>query len=100
MNIVFDDFGMWKSYFLPDFWSNNDSITTKKTFCSKIICEALQYANVHEVSNRIPSIATPSRLYNDIKSSTRRVCASVPYKRDEMVKQKTICFQNKTYMRI
>jgi len=100
MNILFDDFGMWKSYFLPDFWPNSDSMSKKKTFCSKIICEALKYANVRELSHRTPSIATPSRLYNDIKNSSRRVCASVPYKRDAMVKKKVICFQNKMYMQV
>lgn len=100
LGIIFDDYGMWKSYFLPDFFSGSDSCTLKRTFCSKIICEALQYAGVHEVKHRLPSMSTPSRLYNDIVHSKRRVCASVPYKREDMVKKKVICFQNKMYMRV
>lgn len=45
-----------------------------KTFCSKIITEALQHADVSEVERLCASSATPTRLYNAIKDSSRRTC--------------------------
>lgn len=94
-NVVFDDTGMWCSYFYVPSWSSEG-----KTFCSKVICEALKTAGVEEVMHRVPSFATPSRLYADLVHSKRRVCASVPYKREQMLKQTSVNFQNRVYKRM
>jgi len=48
-----------------------------KTFCSKIITEALQFAGSPEVRHLSPSAVTPSRLYEAVKDSERRVCHAV-----------------------
>lgn len=96
--ITFDDHGMWKSYIGPHCCSTN-SMHCNKTFCSKIICEALQSACIEELMYYNACAMTPSRLYDSIMNSKRRVCASVPYKREQMLKQKMICFQNRVYMK-
>jgi hypothetical protein len=48
-----------------------------KTFCSKVIVEAMQFAGVPEVDGLTPSAATPSSLYAAVRASERRVCDSV-----------------------
>ena len=48
-----------------------------KTFCSKVIDEAMQVAGVPEVDGLAPSGATPSSLYAAVRASERRVCDSV-----------------------
>jgi hypothetical protein len=104
--LTFDDRAMWSSYFLHPLCSCcccccfGASEHNKKTFCSKIICEALQHAGVPEVEHRHPACTTPSRLYSDIMHSKRRVVASVPYKREQMLKTKTITFLNNVYFRV
>lgn len=99
-NIAFDEYGMWTSYFYVNFCLPSSS-DRKKTFCSKIICEALQYANVQEVAHMTANFSTPSRLYNKIMHSHRRVCASVPYKCNQLLNRKQIvCFKNKLYYRL
>lgn len=92
--ITFDNIGMILSWFKLGFTKKD------KTFCSKIICEALQYAKVEEVKNRLAYGCTPSRLYGDVMHSKRRICASVPYKCEQMLKKKVIQFQNKVYVRV
>lgn len=95
--ITFDDSAMWMSYFYVNN-TDHDSITKKKTFCSKIICEALQYAKVPEVEGVNPCSATPSRLYDCVCKSNRRMCASVPYKREQLKdKTQSVVFQNRLY---
>lgn len=98
-HISFDDYGMWKSYIGPSFCST-PSMDCKKSFCSKIICEALQYAGIHESLDLDPHLTTPSRLYSKLFHSKRRVCASVPYKVNLMMKQKMVTFQNRVYMKV
>ena len=53
-----------------------------RTFCSKIITEALQYADLPEVASLSPSATTPSRLYDAVRGSPRRMChvvRRIPY---------------------
>jgi len=107
LKMGFDNKGMWRSYFLHPVFSYmcccclfKSSEECNKTFCSKIICEALQHAGVEEVQHRHPACTTPSRIYSDIVKSKRRVCASVPYKRENMLKTKTITFNNNVYFRV
>lgn len=97
-NVTFDNVGMYLSWFMIPClsWSR----PSDRTFCSKIICEALQSGGITEVEHRTPGLCTPSRLYQDIKDSKRRVCASVPYKRLDMLKKPMIVFQNRMYIRI
>jgi hypothetical protein len=96
-NVTFDDLGMYLSWFKIPCLVHRSS---DRTFCSKIICEALQSGGVHEVMHRTPGLCTPSRLFQDIVNSKRRVCASVPYKRLDMLKKPMIVFQNKKYIRV
>lgn len=78
--LSFDELGMWRSYCGCGCCEPN-SRQAGKTFCSKIVTEALQFAGLHEVQHLNPAITTPSRLYEAIHKSQRIVCASVPYKR-------------------
>jgi hypothetical protein len=99
-NITFDDFGMWSSYFYIGCCLSPTQVR-KKTFCSKIICEALQYAGVREVAHVYPNFCTPSRLYANVMKSSRRICASVPYKCQQLLnKRQIVCFNNKMYFRL
>ena len=84
--LEFDDYGMWTSFFDLGCLSS-DSRTKGKTFCSKIITEALQFADIPEVRHLSPSHTTPSRLYEAMCRSQRRVCNSCPFKRLEMMKK-------------
>jgi hypothetical protein len=72
-------------------------VENKKTFCSKVICEALQYAGIEEVQGLVPSCTTPSRLYHVFMFSKKRICASVPYKRNMMIKKPIVNLQNYMY---
>lgn len=78
--LSFDEHGMWRSYYGCG-CCEPSSRQAGRTFCSKIVTEALQYAGLREVEHLNPAITTPSRLYDAIHQSPRVVCASVPYKR-------------------
>ena len=78
--LVFDNTGMWLSYF-PVVCMQQGSIQRGQTFCSKIIAEALHFAGVSEIQHLSPSYSTPSRVYEALSHSPRRVCNSVPFKR-------------------
>lgn len=79
-NLQLDEMAMWRSYYGMG-CCEPDSRQAGKTFCTKIITEALQYAGVPEVEHLNPAITTPSRLYEAVYRSPRVVCASVPFKR-------------------
>lgn len=70
----FDHVGMYLSTVHPGWCAHKPSSDLGKTFCSKIIAEALQFADVEEVQALCPSSATPSRLYAAVHASQRRVC--------------------------
>jgi hypothetical protein len=89
-NLSFDDWGMWVSYFKIR-CTDNPSMHAGQTFCSKIITEALQFGFVAEVDTLRASLTTPSRLLFAIKDSRRRVCSSVPFKRQRMLLEAVIC---------
>jgi len=82
-DLPLDEMAMWRSYYAPG-CCELDSRRAGKTFCSKIVTEALQYAGVSEVAHLNPAITTPSRLYEALYRSPRIICASVPYKRRAM----------------
>ena len=73
----FDSWGMYLATIHPGGCADRPSSAVGKTFCSKIITEALQFAETPEVSGLSPSAVTPSRLYAAVKDSERRVCHSV-----------------------
>jgi len=112
LGLDFDNRGMWLSYFYLGGISGGlggmgclggkpcDSKSLGKTTCSKIVCEALQYGGVEEVEGMNPCNATPSRLYGRILHSKRRVIASVPYKRMQMMQKRVVCFNQKVYFRV
>ena len=81
--LEFDNAGMWRSWYGCG-CCERSSREVGRTFCSKIITEALQYGNVAEAEGLNPALATPSRLYDALKGSTRIVCASVPFKRESL----------------
>lgn len=78
--LEFDEAGMYRSYYGTG-CCEPGSRQAGKTFCSKVVTEALQYAGVQEVEHLNPALTTPSRLYEAIHKSPRLMCASVPYKR-------------------
>jgi len=73
----FDDVGMALSILNPG-CCGRSSAQTSKTFCSKIITEAMQFAEMQEVQRLHPSSTTPSMLLDAVRDSSRRVCHSVP----------------------
>lgn len=71
---AFDDRGLYLASVHPGGCMDKPSSALGKTFCSKIIAEALQFADVEEVDSLYPSSVTPSSLYAAVKDSQRRVC--------------------------
>ena len=87
-NLRFDNWGMWRSWFpraLVCTCCDSSSGLRGRTFCSKIITEALQHAGVREVETLLPAATTPSILYQALSSSSRVICSSVPYKRKALL---------------
>ena len=73
----FDSMGMYIASIHPGGCAHRSSAYIGRTFCSKIITEALQFAGVREVEGLSPSASTPSRLYAAVKDSERKICHSV-----------------------
>lgn len=74
---AFDDWGLYLATVHPGGCLDKPSSALGKTFCSKIVTEALQFADVEEVDALYPSTVTPSSLYAAVKDSQRRVCYCV-----------------------
>jgi len=89
--LVFDDRGMWASWF-PTLGCCGEPTSQQvgRTFCSKIVVEALQFGGVREVENLRPAVATPSRLYECVRHSGRMTCNGVPFKRQALMVLSTI----------
>jgi hypothetical protein len=86
-NLSFDERGMWLSWFTSSTSCCGDTTSQLqgRTFCSKIITEALQFGGLKEVEDVRPSCVTPSRLFELVRSSNRVACNSVPFKRQVLV---------------
>ena len=87
-DITFDERGMWLSWFPSAMCCatcQSNSQTRGKTFCSKIITEAMQFAGFREVEHIHPSATTPSDLYACMRGSRRIACNSVPFKRHALM---------------
>lgn len=74
--LTFDSFGMYLCTVHPGCMQRS-SLELGKTFCSKIITEALSHAGAAEVEGLNPSATTPSSLYAAVRASPRRMCHSV-----------------------
>ena len=72
-NIKFDNFGMYIASFHPGGCANTPSHTSGSTFCSKIVCEALQAGDLAEAVALCPSACTPSRLYAALRDSPSQI---------------------------
>jgi hypothetical protein len=86
--IQFDDCGMWRSWFpqaISCVCCDGSSHKKGRTFCSKVITEALQFGGVAEVRGLVPAAVTPSRLYERLFSSSRVICCGVPYRRHALM---------------
>lgn len=83
-NLEFDDPAMYRSFFCPP-CCERPSQAAKRTFCSKIITEALQHAQIQDFVNLDPARMTPSRLMDVAVRSPSKVCNSVPFKVNAMV---------------
>ena len=83
-SLVFDEVGMWASWVCCPV-CELQSIHKGRTFCSKIITEALQYAGIQEVDRLSPSRTSPSSLYECVRQTSRMVCNSVPFKRHALI---------------
>jgi hypothetical protein len=81
--LAFDDVGMWQSWLPPACVCCCYSASQAKgrTFCSKIVTEALQFAGVREVEHLLPASTTPSTLFQAVSPSPRVLCSGVPVKR-------------------
>ena len=87
--LQFDNLAMWRSWFpqgLVCTPCDPSSQHKGRTFCSKIITEALQFAGVREVETILPAATTPSVLYQAVFSSSRVICSGVPYKRQALMR--------------
>ncbi len=87
--ILFDNLAMWRSWFHPALSCtpcDPSSQQKGRTFCSKIITEALQFAGVREVDGILPASTTPSVLYHAVCSSPRVICSGVPFKRQALMR--------------
>ena len=73
---TFDTLGMYFSVVHPSCF-HRPSSAVGKTFCSKIITEALQFGGVSEVDHLVSSAVSPSTLYSCFRSSPRRICPSL-----------------------
>ena len=74
--LTFDSLGMYLSVVHPG-CMHRSSLELGKTFCSKIITEALLHGGVREAEGLVPSSTTPSGLYGAVHASPRRMCHSV-----------------------
>ena len=72
-----DKVGMYLSMIHPGGCMEVSSASIGKTFCSKIITEALKFGGLQETQGLSPSAVTPSRLYAAVKDSERRICHNV-----------------------
>jgi hypothetical protein len=79
----FDSAGMYCSvlHLGPLCCCDRTSARAGATFCSKAIVEALQFGGVREAEGLAPSAVTPSRLYDAVRGSDRRICDSVRLQR-------------------
>lgn len=87
-HMLFDNIAMWRAWFPPCLTCtpcDPSSQSKKRTFCSKIITEALQFAGVREVERLTPAATTPSVLFHAVVSSPRKICSGVPYKRQALM---------------
>jgi len=73
----FDNVGMALSVLHPG-CCGRSSAQASRTFCSKIITEAMQFADIPEVELLYPCATTPSMLLDAVRTSPRRLCHSVP----------------------
>jgi hypothetical protein len=86
-DIKFSDYGMYASYLQPKgcpFLNTGESVRIGSTFCSKIVTEALHFADIQEAEHLIPCTTTPSCLFSAFQDSQRKVLSSVPYKREQL----------------
>jgi hypothetical protein len=93
-DIQFDERGMWLSWFPSAVMCcgvcHSNSQARGKTFCSKIITEAMQFAGLREAEHLCPSSTTPSDLYACLRGSLRIACNSVPFKRHALMMTTTL----------
>lgn len=86
-SVGFDETGMYLSWFGPWCpclsWSCRPA-TTRRTFCSKHVTQALQAGNVPEVIGLDACRVRPSQLYKILNTSKRRCFSTVPYKMNLM----------------
>jgi hypothetical protein len=74
---TFDNLGMYCSLVHPGGCAHVPSAAMGATFCSKIVCEALQAGGLHEVAGLCPSACTPSTLYQALVVSPRRMMCPI-----------------------
>jgi hypothetical protein len=88
--IGFSEFGMYACYMQPSLCpclGTQSSLQEGYTFCSKIVCEALQFAGNCETEHLTPCTTTPSCLFEAFQNSQRKVLSSVPYRRTQLVEK-------------
>lgn len=76
-NISFDNIGMYLASIHPGGCGHISSKTLGSTFCSKIICEALQAGGIPETLSLCPSACTPSRLYTALCGSPSQILSPI-----------------------
>lgn len=84
-DISFHELGIYAAYAQPcPMLFTRPSIEAGRTFCSKVVTEALQAARVREAEGLEPCMTTPSRLYETLKDSDRRINHSVKFKMNQL----------------
>ena len=85
--LSFSDFGMVLCYAQPrqcPIFNTAPSMETGSTFCSKIVTEALLFAETPEAEHLIPCTTSPSCLYEAFKDSPRRIISSSGYRQQQL----------------
>lgn len=77
--LAFSDKDMTMSLMHPGNCMHVPSTALGRSFCSKIITEALQHAGCEEVTAICPSSATPGRLRASVVNSSRRVTPCIKF---------------------
>ena len=82
-HLAFSDRDMTLSLVHPGGCAHVPSSALGRSFCTKIITEALQHAGCDEVDAICPSRATPGRLYEAVAKSKRRVTTCIKFNSDK-----------------
>lgn len=81
-NLTFSNLDMTLSLVHPGACTHRSSTAMGRSFCSKIIVEALQAAGCPEATLICPSSTTPGSLHAVVSESTRKISTCIKFRKD------------------